>query len=151
QNRPFRPDGRRQPPGPGFGTALLGRLSGDKGMALDGAWAVVVDCGLGTGRGGHAMSARLGLAVVLLALAGCGVFHDGRSYTSKDSWHTPPPDSEFTPLDRARFAQVAAAHQEEAQEALADVPAKRLTAEEAARLVGDPLPEGKEYVLLRAV
>ena len=41
--------------------------------------------------------------------------------------------------------------QPEAQTALADVTAKRLSADEAARLVGHPLPAGAAFVLLRAV
>jgi hypothetical protein len=77
---------------------------------------------------------------------------DRRDFTSADSWYSPPPSAiEFTSLDKGRFAPVAEARQSGAQAALADVPAKRITAEEAARLVGRPLPVGGECVLLRAV
>jgi hypothetical protein len=57
----------------------------------------------------------------------------------------------FTPLDKNHFAPVVETLEPEAQEALATSPAKRLTAEEAARLAGRQLPQGAEYVLLRAV
>ena len=98
------------------------------------------------------MGKRLGVIVVLLVVAGCGAIEDRRAFTSADAWYSPPSSpSEFTSLDKERFAPVADALQPEAQAALADVPAKRLTADEAARLVGRPLPAGGEYVLLRAV
>ncbi|MGL4423249.1 MAG: hypothetical protein ACRCZF_21485, partial [Gemmataceae bacterium] len=41
--------------------------------------------------------------------------------------------------------------QPEAQALLSEVPAKRLTIEDAARLMGRPLPGGSEYILLRAL
>lgn len=82
-----------------------------------------------------------------------GLAEDHRAFTSADSWYSLPPSgtSEFTSLGQERFAPVAEARHSEAQAALADVSAKRVTAEEAARLVGRPLPVGGEYVLLRAV
>ena len=58
---------------------------------------------------------------------------------------------EFASLDKERFAPVVDALQTEAQVALAESPAKRVPADEAARLVGRPLPTSGEYVLLRAV
>ncbi|MBW3539677.1 MAG: hypothetical protein KY476_05350 [Planctomycetes bacterium] len=77
---------------------------------------------------------------------------DCRAFTARDSWYSPPSGtSEFTLLDKDRFAPVLDALQPEAQAALADGPATRVTADEAARLVGRPLPAGAEYVLLRAV
>lgn len=101
------------------------------------------------------MLKRLVTAVVLFIGTGCGVAGGGgdrRAFTAADSWYSPPPAaSDFTPLDKERFAPAAEALQPEAQVALADVPAKRLTAEEAARFVGRPLPAGGEYILLRAV
>jgi hypothetical protein len=57
----------------------------------------------------------------------------------------------FTPLDEARFAPVAEPLQPEAQAALVDAPVKRITADEAARLVGHALPAVGEFVLLRAL
>jgi len=77
---------------------------------------------------------------------------DRRAFTTADSWYSPPPPNrEFTPLAKDRFAQVDAALQAEGQGALAEVPVKRITAAEAARLTGKPLPIGEEYVLLRAL
>jgi hypothetical protein len=95
---------------------------------------------------------RLGVIVALLVVAGCGETEDRRAFTAADGWYSPPSGSSaFTPLDKDRFSPVADALQPEAQTALADVSAKRVTAHEAARLVGRPLPPGGEYVLLRAV
>jgi hypothetical protein len=96
--------------------------------------------------------------VALLALTGCdgsgrpGASGDRRAFTSADSWYAPPSDpTGFAPLDKERFAPVVADLQPQAQAALADVPAKRISAEEAARLVGRPLAAGGECVILRAV
>jgi hypothetical protein len=87
--------------------------------------------------------------MALLALTGC----DGdRRALPADSWYSPPPSQAgFAPLDEDRFAPVAADLQAEAQAALAEMPAKRITAAEGARLVGRPLPADGEVVLLRAV
>jgi hypothetical protein len=98
------------------------------------------------------MGRRLGGIVALFVMAGCGVTADRRAFTSVDSWYSPPSSSiDFTPLDKEWFAPVEDAHQMEAQAALADVSARRVTADEAARLVGRPLAAGGECVLLRAV
>lgn len=95
------------------------------------------------------MGQRLGTVLAFVALTGCG---DRRAFTSADPWYAPPSDpAGFTPLDKERFAPVVADCQPEAQAALAEVPAKRVSAAEAARLVGRPLPAGGECVLLRAV
>jgi hypothetical protein len=93
--------------------------------------------------------------MLFLALTGCGGsggISDQRAFASADSWYRLPPDPNgFTPLDKEQFTPVVSDLQPEAQAALADVPAKRLTADEAARLAGRPMPVGGEYVLLRAV
>jgi hypothetical protein len=96
------------------------------------------------------MFARQVALLGLLALVGCGADH--RGFSSVDSWWKPPPDIfDFTPLDRARFAAVKDAFQQEAQAALSEAPAKRVSADEAARLTGKQLPGGWEYILLRGV
>lgn len=101
------------------------------------------------------MGIRLAAAITLLTLTGCGgsgAAGNRPAFTSTDSWYSPPPSTTaFTPLEKDQFAQVAPGLQSEAQAALSDVPAKRITAEEAARLGGKRLPAGVEYVLLRAV
>ncbi len=104
------------------------------------------------------MVKRLGVTIALYVVVGCGcVVEPGsvkehRAFTSSDSWYSMPPRAmNFTPLDKERFAPVVADLQQEAQAALAEVPARRLTAAEATRLVGQPLPGGGQYVLLRAV
>ena len=82
-----------------------------------------------------------------------GLVEDRCAFTSADSWYSPPSSgtNEFTWLGKERFAPVAEARQSEAQATLADVSAQRVSADEAARLVGRPLPVDGEYVLLRAV
>ena len=101
------------------------------------------------------MVVRQLVVLALLAAVGCGSREgdeDQRAFLSADSWYSPPPWSEdFAPLGKDQFAPVAEALQPEAQAALAEAPAKQLSAEEAARLVGRQLPAGGEYVLLRAV
>lgn len=100
---------------------------------------------------GEPMRTRLAFALAALLMAGCG---DRRAFTEADSWYSPPPSNEPNTLDaleRDHFALVSEPLQPEAQALLADVPAKRLTAGEATRLVGKSLPKGEEYVLLRAV
>ena len=104
------------------------------------------------------MSERLGIVLALVALAGCGETggpagtKERPAFTSADSWYAPPTGpANFLPLDKERFAPVAADLQPEAQAALADSPVKRISAAEAARLIGHPLLTGREYVLLRAV
>lgn len=104
------------------------------------------------------MGQRLGTLLVLIALAGCGGadgpggVEDRRAFTSADTWYNPPTGSaDFTLLGKNQFAPVVADLQPEAQAELTEVPAKRLTAEEATRFVGSPLPAGGECVLLRAV
>ena len=102
------------------------------------------------------MNGRLLRAIALVALVGCGtrtsgVAEDWRAFTSADSWFSPPPDpAALVPLEKERFAPVAEPLQPEAQAAFVEVPAKRITAEEAHRLVGRPLPAGGECILLRA-
>lgn len=104
------------------------------------------------------MSGRLVIFLALVGIAGCDESRrpdgarDPRAFTSADSWYSPPSSpAGFAPLDKQRFAPVAEGLQPEAQAALADVPAKQVTADEAARLAGRRLPDGGEYVLLRAV
>jgi hypothetical protein len=98
---------------------------------------------------------RLTTTVALLALAGCGgptTSGNRAAFTSTDSWYSPPPNTaEFAPVEKERYSQVIPGLQSEAQTALSVLPVKRITAEEAARLAGRPLPAGAEYVLLRAV
>jgi hypothetical protein len=92
------------------------------------------------------------MVFALLAAIGCGLTDDRRAFSSADSWYSPPPfTADFAPLDTDRFAPVTEPFQPEAQAALASVPAKRLSADEAARLTGKQLSAGGEYVLLRAV
>lgn len=100
------------------------------------------------------MGARVATVAVLCAIIGCGgssLTGDRRAFTTADSWYSPANSADFTPLDKDRYGPVLPGLQSEAQAALAGVPAKRLTAEEAARLIGHPMPVGREYVLLRAV
>lgn len=101
------------------------------------------------------MGMRLAIGLALLALGGCGGTSstvDRVAFTVADSWHAPPPSSSvFLALDKDRFASVIDTLQAEAQAALADVPFKRIHADEATRLVGHLLPAGAVYVLLRAV
>ena len=102
------------------------------------------------------MRRTLGWAVVLLALARCDEIgpagHTRPAYASRDAWDSPPPEGlTFEPIDAARVAPVVDAHQAEAQASLAAVPARALSAEEAARLSGRALPEGGVYVLIRGV
>jgi hypothetical protein len=99
------------------------------------------------------MGVRLLTAFALLAVAGCGASggEDRQEPLTADSWYAPPPDREFDPLGENRFAPVLAEHQLEAQAALAETAAKRLSAEEAARLTGKRLPADGEYVLLRGI
>jgi hypothetical protein len=86
-----------------------------------------------------------------MVLAGCGG-GDRHAFTSTDSWYSPPPSvAGFTAVDKNNFAPVIESLQPEAQEALAASPARRVTAEQAERLAGRQLPQGAEYVLLRAV
>jgi hypothetical protein len=100
---------------------------------------------------------RLGIAFALISLMGCsgcgsGGAEDRRAFSSADSWYAPPSDlAGFRPLEKERFAPVIADLQGEAQAALADGPAMRVSAEQATRLVGRPLPPDGECVLLRAV
>jgi hypothetical protein len=97
------------------------------------------------------MGTRLVIVFAVLGAAGCGS-RDGRAFTSVDPWYSPPPDAaKYVPLGNHRFAPVVGALQPEAQAALAEAPAKRVSADEAARLAGRRLPAGGEYVLLRAV
>ena len=98
------------------------------------------------------MCTRHIMVFALLAAIGCGSTEDGRAFSSTDSWYLPPPfTTDFAPLDTDRFAPVTEPFQPEAQAALAGVPAKRLSADEATRLAGKQLPASGEYVLLRAV
>jgi hypothetical protein len=101
------------------------------------------------------MGIRLAVVFMVLAAAGCGsreAAKDRRAFSSVDPWYSPPPATvEFAQLGKDRFVPVADALQPEAQAALAEVPAKRVSADEATRLVGKQLPAGGEYVLLRAV
>jgi hypothetical protein len=77
---------------------------------------------------------------------------DHRAFSSVDSWWSPPANNvNFSPLDRGRFATVKDTLQPEAQAALLEVPAKRVSAEEAARLTGKQLRADEEYILLRGV
>jgi hypothetical protein len=57
----------------------------------------------------------------------------------------------FRPIDKNQFALVVESLQQEAQNALAEMPAKRLTADEATRFIGKHLEGNGEYVLLRAI
>lgn len=103
------------------------------------------------------MGLRFTTLVAILAVVGCSgstVSIDRRAFTSADSWYAPPPNiDEYIDVDKDSFAPVVALLQPEAQTALADVSAKRISSKEAARLAGYPLPTGKgtKYVLLRAV
>jgi hypothetical protein len=101
------------------------------------------------------MVARQMAVLTLLAAVGCGSHEsaeDRRAFSSVDSWYSPPSaDEGFSPVGKDRFAMVADTLQPEAQAALARAPAKRMSADEAARLAGKQLPAGGEYVLLRAV
>ena len=101
------------------------------------------------------MGMRLVIGLALLALGGCGgtsKTEDRVAFTVADTWRAPPPSSSvFLAIDENRFASVIDTLQPEAQAALADVPVKSISAEEATRLVGHPLPAGAAYVLLRAV
>ncbi len=104
------------------------------------------------------MGIRLVIGLALLALGGCGgtsetgKTEDRVAFTVADTWHAPPPSSSvFLTLDENRFASVIDTLQPEAQAALADVPVKSISADEATRLVGHPLPAGAAFVLLRAV
>jgi hypothetical protein len=96
-----------------------------------------------------------GYSALLGSLIGTVVFAiwgDPRAFVTADSWHAPAPDSGgFTPLDKGRFAVVVPELQAEAQTVLSEAPVKRVTASEAARFAGGPLPEGEAYVLLRSV
>jgi hypothetical protein len=106
--------------------------------------AGILDC-----QRGLTMFARQVALLGLLVVIGCG---DHRSFSSVDSWWKPPPGSfDFTPLDSDRFAAVKDALQPEAQAALLEAPAKRVSAEEAARLTGKQFAAGGEYILLRGV
>jgi len=85
-------------------------------------------------------------------MAGADVPEDRRAFSSTDLWYSPPPANlEFTPIDKERFFPVANSFQAQAQAALAELPARRLSAEEAARLTGKQLRAGGEAILLRAV
>lgn len=78
--------------------------------------------------------------------------HDGRAFTTADPWYAPPDSFDgWSEIGGDEFAPVADPHQIEAQDMLADVSAKEITADEALRLTGWP-PNGEGvYVLLRAV
>ena len=94
--------------------------------------------------------------VAFILLAGCGTregeAEDRRAFTSVDPWFNPPPSNiTFTTVEPDRMAPVVADLQSEAQDSLRDVAARRLTADDAARLTGKRLPPDGEYVLLRAV
>jgi hypothetical protein len=85
-----------------------------------------------------------------MGCSGCGSggAEDRRAFSSADSWYAPPSDlAGFRPLDKERFAPVIADLQWEAQAALADVPAKRVSAEVATRLVGRPAPMGRKALV----
>jgi hypothetical protein len=98
------------------------------------------------------MMARQAAVVILIAVVGCKRTEDRRIFSSVDSWYSPPPVGvQFTQLSKDRFAVVADALQPEAQAALSEVAAKRVSADEAARLVGKQIPAVGEFILLRAV
>lgn len=96
---------------------------------------------------------RTALLFLALVSAGCSSAVDTRSFTTTDSWYAPSPQStrDFTEIGRNLFTPVEPQLQSEAQAALSEVSVKRITAEEAARFATKTLPDGKEYVLLRAV
>lgn len=103
------------------------------------------------------MSQRLGILLVFVAFMGCSSgspsgTSDRKAFISADSWYAPPKNlAVFTPLEKEKFAPVAADLQAEAETALSEVSFKQITADEASRLVGRPLPNGQAYVLFRAV
>jgi hypothetical protein len=105
------------------------------------------------------MVTRHVLVLSLLIAVGCGSgdlrassLVDSSTFSSVDSWYAPRPiDADFTPLAKECYAVVTEPLQPEAQAALTEVPAKRVSADDAARFAGGPLPDGKVYVILRAV
>lgn len=122
------------------------------------------------------MRRRIAVPVVLVALAICCAItiwlivrpqpaqpsaaapglekhHDGRAFTTADPWYAPPDEStyDWDEVGRDHLAVVSEPLQPEAQGMLVDAPAKEITADEAQRFTGKPLPGEGVYVLLRAV
>jgi hypothetical protein len=95
--------------------------------------------------------------VLLLAglLAACA--EDNRAWTTQDSWYKPAPVdvslAQWPLLDRARLHKVIAEEEAAAEKLLQDVPVVELTAQQAADLIGKPLPDatGAKPYLVRAV
>ncbi|QEL16136.1 hypothetical protein [Limnoglobus roseus] len=101
---------------------------------------------------------RLSSILLIFTVVGCGGpnspsgSNDQRAFITADSWHSPSPDRiDFVPLGKDRFAPVIDTLQQESQAALSDTAVKQISADEAARLVGRPMPTGPVYVLLRGV
>jgi hypothetical protein len=83
---------------------------------------------------------------------------DDRAATSVDSWYNPPPAKIYPltgwqVLDFKRLHQVAAAQQTAAEKLLETAAALEITAQQAADLLGQPLPDipGTKPYLTRAV
>ena len=87
--------------------------------------------------------------IVVFAICGCD---NHRAYTKQDSWYVPAASGvDLSPISKDKFAVVIDELQTEAQTTLSDVSAKKITAQEAARLAGKAFPSGAEYVILRAI
>lgn len=104
------------------------------------------------------MVKQLAVIVAILSVIGCGPPSppnppgDNRAFLAADSWYSPPSGRDgFAPLEKDRFAPVIEQLQRESQAALGEKAVKPVTADEAARLVGRPMPVGAAYVLLRGV
>jgi hypothetical protein len=100
---------------------------------------------------------KLFLTFIFLSglLMGCG---SRRAWTSTDSWYTgPPPDEQSTSpqskLDPSRIHEVLEARQADAEQLLQDVSIVELTDQQAAELIGQPLPEapGTKPYLVRGL
>ncbi|MCL4297934.1 MAG: hypothetical protein KJ077_19480 [Anaerolineae bacterium] len=103
------------------------------------------------------MTARLFCACLLFIglLAAC---RDDRAATTTDSWYNPPPAKIYPltgwqALDFKRLHQVVAAQQPTAEKLLENTAALEITAQQAADLLGQPLPAvpGTKPYLTRAV
>jgi hypothetical protein len=103
------------------------------------------------------VTVRVLLTGLLLAgmLVGCG--QSRRAWLSEDEWHNPLP-AEISParwerLDRERIHEVVADGLAGAEELLQDVPGVALTNQEAADLIGRPLPAapGTQPYLVRGL
>lgn len=74
------------------------------------------------------------------------------AWSSVDSWYRPPRSIDgFVPIAPGKVQPVVESLQDEAQQQLETVAARGVSAAEAERLVGRPLPAGVQCVLLRGV